>query len=139
MKKVIIESEINAKDLFEIIKNYYLKKYNKIIEVKDKTRKEITGYPYEYETIETTITISYNEKLNINNRELNIQMQKNLTIEELTEIFNEYLSKSNYEVNNIKFNNGTRLVGYYENLETYFNGIKLSLSEKEEQVLKLRK
>lgn len=137
MKNIIIESEINKEDLFEIIKSYYLNKYNKIIEVKDNTRAEVRGYPYEYKSIETTITISYDEVLNIN-KALNIKMKKELSKKDLIEIFNEYLSASNYEVNNIKFNNGSRLVGYYEDLETYFDGIKLTLSEKED-VLKLKK
>ena len=117
---------INKKELLEILSNYYSKRLGKVVKVQEKHSIEYFGY---YESKSAKVILYYDNEVNIMGHK--VKGINYISEEELKMVLGELLQ--DYAITDIHFNRGITTEGYYtyEHEVAYFDGIDISLKEKQ--------
>lgn len=120
------EMEIGKDELLGILNNYYLRKFNKKVNVKVEIEKEYDYYEDEY----FVAKLYYNDSIELLGHKATRKV--NISDAEIIDALNELLIHENYEVDYIVRNLEEKTVGKYkdEHTESVFAGIKLSIRKK---------
>ena len=149
-----VEDEIaRCYSVFEVINKYkeVTRKNNKREIVAQKNK--IFLFPEDIDTViinhyghDANCSVSVREELSINNNSPDIayylikrmnhdgvmrKSERRLTLDELNDVFREFVDDLNYDLVNFKYRGGIHRVGYYFDEPTpYFEGIELNVKEK---------
>ena len=134
MKKITID--ISANELKKLLKDYYKVFYNNdSVAILINCRKQSQGI-YEFDELVTTLSVRRNiEVPNFKLGKCNAICEEKISNDEIKKILNEILEENNYEVDYVDFNTKSKLVGYghTEEEKIYFDGISVSVKEKQKQ------
>ena len=121
-----IKLEITRDNLIGILNDYYTNKLGHKVVVVEKHYIGSVGFGM-HESTDAIVSISYTEEVDV--RGYKASKTTNIDLEDIKEILK--VTFNDYEITDIIINKGIRSVGFYETREAYFNGIKLTLKEKQ--------
>ena len=126
----MIIKEIDKNDLLPILSTYFSNKYNDYITVKEKHG--IKNIPVGYNIFLPTIDLEIYLEVIIKSDDLITPLTSPLSKEEIIEALNDKFYYSDYEVISIDYIAGIKLDGCFNNekREPYFDGVRMTLKEK---------
>lgn len=125
--------KLTKDEIIILIKQYYKEALNKDVDVEITASKDYTGI-YESRVCKTKITIK--EKINILGKE--IVAEYVINDDDIYRIFNDLLKDSNYIIDSLNYNAGIRSTGFYDYEEAYFDGVTLTLINKNKMMIRER-
>lgn len=124
-----ITMKITADELKKLLVDYYEKEYNdNNFDIIFETKEECVGL-YETKVVQTHIKLKRNIRIGNHIAAIEEELDK----DDVNEILTKMLCNTDFEVEYITFDNKKECVGYYEDTEFTFNGLKVDLKRKQKQ------
>lgn len=124
--------DIGKEELLGILSDYYSKMFNRKIEAKEKHNITYTGI-YDDKTAE--VTLYYEEEISILGHKA--KKTTNISREQIENIINELIREQEIVIDRLEYNSGVGFegFGYAEQETAYFDGITLSLRDKQKTLM----